>query len=79
MKNYSIPFLSSIVTVSLAHFMRNLGEDQRCALGRALGLQAQLDFAAGKDEWDAYLTSFILAFAVSLATELGVVMWMSGA
>ena len=37
-----LPFLSSIVTVSLAHFMRNLGEGQRCCEVRALEFELSL-------------------------------------
>ena len=43
-KGEGVPFLSSIVTVSFAHFMRNLEvvEGQRWCEGRALRLRAQL-------------------------------------
>lgn len=42
----SLPFLSSIVTVSLAHFMRNLGRGQHCCEGRALRFELSLKISA---------------------------------
>ena len=59
--NATLPFLSSIVTVSFAHFMRNLAGGQRSGEGRALKLELSLEVylcrGLGRE---AYLTSFIL-------------------
>ena len=38
-----VPFLSSIVTVSFAHFIRNLAGGQRCLRGTSLEVGAQLE------------------------------------
>ena len=58
-----VPFLSSIVTVSLAHFMRNLSWwSAPVCEGRALKLELSLEiYLCGSAGCEAYLTSFILA------------------
>lgn len=53
-----LPFLSSMVTVSLAHFMRNL----------AVGISRQL---YGKSI-GTYLTSFILNYFSSCSEDVGI-------
>ena len=60
--NGTVPFLSSIVTVSFAHFMRNLAGGQRSGEGRALKLELSLEiYLCRGPRREAYLTSFILA------------------
>ena len=56
----NVPFLSSMVTVSLAHFIKNLREVSPLRF-RALRARVQL-LTAGRWKVDAYLTSFIVAF-----------------
>ena len=60
--NGTVPFFSSIVTVSFAHFMRNLTGGQRFGEGRALKLELSLKiYLCKRPQCEAYLTSFILA------------------
>lgn len=59
--NGIVPFFSSIVTVSFAHFMRNLAGGQRSGEGRALKLELSLEiYLCRGPRREAYLTSFIL-------------------